>query len=90
MPRAPQEPTRTRLLLCNFSTESSVKAVLLLGLRELTESCVLDFVLDSQGIVLGSITSVLRGQEIARAKARKQPLLLKVKLKTTNRHYQLI
>lgn len=89
MPRAPQEPTRTRLLLCNFSIESSVKAVLL-GLRELAESCVLDFVLDSQGIVLGSITSVLRGKEIARAKARKQPLLSKVKLKTTNRHYQLI
>lgn len=54
MPRAPQEPTRTHLLLCNFSIESSVKAVLLLGLRELTESCVLDFVLDSQGDMDGS------------------------------------
>lgn len=53
MPRAPQEPTRTRLLLCNFSIESSVKAVLL-GLRELAESCVLDFVLDSQGDMDGS------------------------------------
>lgn len=91
VPGAVQEPTRTFFMTSLLSHLFKLFFFLIWG-SSLKVLCLILCWIPREmwgGVVLGRLLQCLE-EGIARAKARELPLLLEVKPKATNRHYQLI